>query len=338
MFKFSKDLLRDYFFDRLSIERSDIVKRWFVINGNDADMIKTLSVLWNEIPESIDSAKSQKAFDCFARRVEQTPYGDFRDVPRQLMRRMSSWSLRFAAMLTIPLAIFCIYLFEQSDRPKQWVELHVPYAQTKRVVLPDNSVVWLNAGSKIIYPKRFNRHIRQVFVVGEAYAEVAKDKSRPFYLSVGGVNVRVLGTKFNVKSFPEQSKTEVSLIEGSIDVDVEFNGFSRHFDMTPGNFMSFNHVTGEIESYQFSANDYLSWSDPKSGLYFRNMTLDEISRELERKFDVKIILRSEKIRYEKYFASYINNESLSDILTSLSVNNNFTVRRNGSVIDIYSSK
>ena len=83
---------------------------------------------------------------------------------------------------------------------------------TLRVVLPDGSEVVINSGSKLIYPDRFGPDRRQVFLAGEGYATIAKDPGRPFVMSAGEVDVRVLGTKFNLKSYAEDSEVEVTLV------------------------------------------------------------------------------------------------------------------------------
>lgn len=332
MRQFSKQTLRDFFFGSPTVGDKERIASWF--NADDAEFDNELFVLWNELPESIDRGASEKAFERF--NVSLSRKGEKRiPAQRHPFRRMLDWSLKIAACLVIPLGIYAIYLHAQTQRPKNWIEKHVPYGETLRVTLPDHSTIWLNAGSKIIYPEKFNREIRQVFVTGEAYADIAKDSSRPFYLSAGNVNIKVLGTKFNVKSYPEQAKTEVTLIEGSIALDAEIDGEIRHYTLKPGYYMSFDCRSGAINTDYFSPESYTSWSDAKSGLYFRNQPLEEIVLDLERKFNVQIILRDEQLRHERYFATFVNGESLDDILKFLSMGNSFRYVSQRNVIDIY---
>ena len=334
MHKFSKDFLRDYFFGRLSEEKADKVAEWFADDSCSNELHRELSAIWNDLPEHIDRAVSLDAYERF---LKATSKG--REVGKRgsagFFVKAGRWAVRIAAVAMVPLGIAAIHFNAESQKPKNWIEKQVPYGEKARVVLPDNSVVWLNAGSKIIYPEKFNRNIRQVFVTGEAYAEVDKEQ-RPFYLSAGGVNVKVLGTKFNVKSYPEQSKTEVSLIEGSIALDVlSFDGSVKHYSMAPGSFMSFDRFTGEVKNYRFSPADYLSWSDEHSGFYLRDMSFEEITQELERKFDVRIIIRDEGLKHEHYYASFVNNESLDEILSKLDIHQSYRFKRSDGVVDIY---
>lgn len=334
MQQFSKKTLRNFFFGAPVSDEKEQVCSWFTASGENPEFENELYVIWNELPESIDRTSALNGFERFSASLAHKGIGETAG-RRKTIRRIKEWSVRIAACMVIPLAVFSLYLNGQAQKPKNWIEKHVPYGEKLQVTLPDNSKVWLNAGSKIIYPEKFNREIRQVFVTGEAYADIEKDPSRPFFLSVGNVNVKVLGTKFNVKSYPEQSKTEVSLIEGSISLDVKFDGFTRQYTLEPGNYMSIDHHTGAIDTFQFSPSGYTSWSEENGGLYFRNQTLEEITADLERKFNVKIILRDEQLKHERYFASFVNNESLDDILKFLKLGSSFQYVSNKNVIDIY---
>lgn len=334
MQQFSKKTLRNFFFGIPVSDEKEQVSSWFTAGDENPEFEDELYALWNELPESIDRSSSRKGFERFSASLAHKGIGKGAGSGKTI-RRIKDWTVRIAACMVVPLVVFSLYLNGQTQKPKNWVEKHVAYGEKLQVTLPDNSTVWLNAGSKIIYPETFNRKIRQVFIVGEAYADIEKDPSRPFFLSVGNVNIKVLGTKFNVKSYPEQSKTEISLIEGSISLDVNFNGFSRQYTLKPGNYMSIDHHTGAVDTFQFSPSSYTSWSEENGGLYFRNQTLEEITADLERKFDVKIILRDEQLRHERYFASFVNNESLDDILKFLKLGNSFQYISNKNVIDIY---
>lgn len=89
------------------------------------------------------------------------------------------------------------------------------------VKLPDGTVVWLNAGSKITYGKEFGKEIREVYLTGEGYFDVAHNKEKPFIIHTSSINIKVLGTAFNVKAYPEDKQTETSLIRGSIEVTIK---------------------------------------------------------------------------------------------------------------------
>ena len=86
------------------------------------------------------------------------------------------------------------------------------------MLLPDGSTVWLNAGSRLTYDSLYGTTLREVTLSGEAYFDVVKNPKKPFIIHTGKINIRVLGTVFNVKSYPEEQTIETSLIKGSIEV------------------------------------------------------------------------------------------------------------------------
>jgi len=335
MQNFNSKMLNDFVRGECPEEQAKKIRQWLIRNRETGPFNEVLYALWNETPEITNGSRSQAAFEEFCQNLNPL------DLPaanahsnKNRLRMVFTRLQRIAAVLLIPALMAGYYFYTQSGKPKSWVEVFVAYGQKKEIVLPDQSSVWLNAGSKIIYPEKFNNRMRQVFVSGEAYIDVAHNASKPFYLSVGNINIRVLGTKFNVKSYPEESKTEISLVEGSIALEVSHNGLLKHYQMTPGTCMTFNHYIGETEVFRFSVASYTSWSEG-NGLYFRNLPLEEIVHSLERRFDIQIVIRSESLKHEKYFASFVNNESLPEILDALNINNEMRYVRQGNVVDIY---
>jgi ferric-dicitrate binding protein FerR (iron transport regulator) len=99
-----------------------------------------------------------------------------------------------------------------------WFETVTPYGAQSKVVLPDKSVVWINAGSSLKYNKSFNKINREVYLEGEAYFEVSHDSLKPFIVKSDALDVKVLGTRFNVKAYENDQTVDVCLISGKVDV------------------------------------------------------------------------------------------------------------------------
>ncbi len=298
--------------------------------SGDRETEDELYSIWNGLPESIGRKTALKAY----RRFESTLPGTGRK--KYFFRTFSMWSMRAAACLLLPVSALAVYFGVDKGRPEKWIEEYVAYGDKKKVVLPDSSVIWLNADSRLIYPEDFDGKLRQVFVTGEAYADIRHDAKRPFCLSTGAVDINVLGTRFNVRSYPEMSRTEVSLLEGRISLDVDAGGIRRQYMMTPGCHVSLDNATGEIETYRFVPQEYRSWSDEDTGIYFRDETLEEIAYALERMFDVRIIIRDARLKNQKYYASFVNDESLDEILGHFAMDSSFRFTAKDGVIDIYS--
>lgn len=184
--------------------------------------------------------------------------------------------------------------------------LNVPFGKNFELVLSDGSKVHLNAGSSLRYPIQFvPGKERQVFLKGEAFFDVAKDHSNPFIINSGELNIRVLGTKFNVSAYEEDELTEVVLVEGSVGLYNKNEDFhSESFLLTPGNKGNFNKNNNTIDSQKVITGLYTSWMSGE--LVFRNMTFENILKKMERHYNVSIVNNNSSINKEMFNASFRN--------------------------------
>jgi ferric-dicitrate binding protein FerR (iron transport regulator) len=105
-----------------------------------------------------------------------------------------------------------------AERETFFTEYTVPYGSKSMVILPDSSLIWMNAGSRLRYSSAFNHAEREVFVEGEAYFKVARNEAKPFFVRTSAVTLKVLGTSFNVKAYPEEDLVETTVESGSVQV------------------------------------------------------------------------------------------------------------------------
>ncbi len=225
------------------------------------------------------------------------------------------------------------YLYGEAQRPGEWFEAYAPYGKTLRVVLPDGSEVVINSGSKLIYPDRFGPDRRQVFLAGEGYATIAKDPGRPFVMSAGEVDVRVLGTKFNLKSYAEDSEVEVTLVEGSVEMETKLGGDDRIVRLRPGELVKLDKRTGSTETFDVPTDTYRPVVCG-GGLFFMDKRFDEIVAYLEKRFDVKINVADRALAERRFIASFVNGESLDEMLASFNADEAMRIRREGRIVNI----
>lgn len=230
-------------------------------------------------------------------------------------------------------AVVMFILGARPEEPIQWNEIYAERGKTERIVLPDGTGLWLNSDSKVIYPSRFDDDLRTIFVDGEIYADVVPDKSKPFIVSASGVKVKVFGTKFGVKAFAGNPNVEVALISGSVAVEDEneSNGFSRL--MNPGEMIRYNRQLGTVEDYRIDPETYGSWQN-NHNIRFINQTLEDIASDLERRFDVKILIEDRTLAKTRYYASFINNEGIDKILKALNGNGSMRISKKHDTIVI----
>jgi ferric-dicitrate binding protein FerR (iron transport regulator) len=170
-------------------------------------------------------------------------------------------------------------------------QIIVPYGTRARVVLSDRSVVWLNAGTRLIYPSRFSGDRRAVALTGEAFFEVAKNRDHPFIVKTANYNIKVLGTQFNVSAYPGDDENQTVLTEGSIQLTLgQDRWFNRQIVLKPDELFAYNKKSNSTRIEKVQAEMYTLW---KEGiLRFEKEDLSRIVKKLERFYDIRIDLKN----------------------------------------------
>ena len=201
--------------------------------------------------------------------------------------------------------------------------LTIPYGKTFHLVLSDGTKIHLNAGSSLKYPVKFiHGKERQVFLEGEAFFDVAKDAKHPFIVNSNKLNIRVLGTSFNINSYPEDDNINTVLVEGSVSIYPEDESYKNNTSslLKPGYKASWNKNKKEINLDKVDTNIYTAWT--KGKLIFLDMPFKNIRKKLERKYNVKIINNNEILENNTYNAVF-DIETIEQVLETL--NENFPI-------------
>jgi ferric-dicitrate binding protein FerR (iron transport regulator) len=216
-----------------------------------------------------------------------------------------------------------------------------PGAHSK-IILPDGSTVWLNAGSRLIYNKNFDAAIREVELMGEAYFDVKKDPGRPFVIHAQKMNIKVLGTAFNVKSYPGDKSSETSLIRGLIEVTMNDRPHEKIILHPSEKLVVMNSEHKEkdaVEKKNSAASSVViskinyapadsavietSWIDNR--LIFRNKIFSELAVELERKYGMTFRFEDENAKQLMFDVNF-KNETIHQVLHALQLANPFNYR------------
>jgi len=194
-----------------------------------------------------------------------------------------------------------------------------PYGKRSNITLADGTRVWLNAGSKFAFPQQFNENERKVFLQGEAYFEVTKNKNVPFIVSTDKINVKVYGTQFNVKDLINESETEVVLVEGS--VGLKRNGIKNFLEketkLEPMQKALFDKNSNDmtVES-NVDVTRYISWKD--GYLDFHEENLEKVFNKLSKYYNINF-KPTEKIDLKKQITGKLDlKESLDEVLKVVS--------------------
>lgn len=211
----------------------------------------------------------------------------------------------------------------------------IPYGKKSMIMLSDGTKVWLNAGSQLVYPSVFLRNKREVILVGEAYFDVAKNQDKPFFVRTAELNVRVLGTKFDVSAYPEDDFVSTTLEEGSVGLEIKGKGLlaeDKQIMLTPNQKISLNKATRETTVRVVDVSMYTSW---KEGiLKSESEDLIRLIKKIERYYNIEISLKDPLVAGYKISGKLDLENSAEEVLNiiKLTVPIDWTKKSNGDFI------
>ena len=250
------------------------------------------------------------------------------------------WSMATAAVL-IGLAV-CIQYFNSNknnllDIGNNYNEIVAKRGTKTKIILPDGSQVWLNSDSKLSYGARFNDTIREVSLEGEAYFDVIKDKKRPFVVMTNALNIRVLGTAFNIKSYAQDATIETTLIRGMIEVRKNNEPATKKIVLTPNEKLVYNKseallvrsnneqntIGKKLEALSIST---LSKNIPDSSrvetawiygrLVFDGDSFETLAEKMERWYNIKITIQNQSLSNNR-FSGVFEKENVEEAFKAL---------------------
>ncbi|MDR1402176.1 MAG: FecR family protein [Tannerellaceae bacterium] len=207
-------------------------------------------------------------------------------------------------------------------------ETVVPFGSKTKVILPDKSILWINAGSTVKYSDNRVDNQREVLLEGEAYFEVAPDVLKPFIVKTGNLDVKVLGTSFNVRAYNDEQTIDVALITGKVDVYLnKANNEYGNAKLTPNQMLSYNKETNDMRIAAVHSSDYSAWKD--SQFKFSEQSFTRIARDLERRHNIEIDINSDYLKKEIFTGSFSDNHTLIDILKEIDVDKKYKWTQTG---------
>ncbi|HEX3007683.1 MAG TPA: FecR domain-containing protein [Bacteroidales bacterium] len=244
-----------------------------------------------------------------------------------ISRKLTLW--RYGAVASIVaflgLGIAFLYSLNFSSPKVAYVETKSPLGINTKVVLSDSTVVHLSPGSSLRYPAAFTGQKREIMLNGEAYFEVAKDKEHPFIVQTAHIDIRVFGTKFNVKAFNDDPNFVTTLMEGSVGIsDKNQSGANPPLKLKPNQQAIYDHKTGKIQLRDVDASLYSEWKDGRT--YFENETFVSIVEDIERKYNVSIKIAYEELKHEKFSGIIDKRKTVYQLLDGLGQYGNFSYK------------
>lgn len=226
---------------------------------------------------------------------------------------LDSWEkLRDAGMAIVSDSMSVRYKEEEGVVEEAYNELIVPRGGEYQLQLADGSKIMLNSASRLRYPVNFHGDTREVFLEGEGCFDIRKDTERPFIVRTEQTTVYVTGTLFNVSAYSDDKETEVTLLNGA--VEVKGDGFYESLD--PGKQLVWNPHTRSLAVNEVNAAHFIAWTYGE--FWFEALSLDELLKKLGRWFDVEYEFRDESLKSKRYTGGFRKYDELESILNAIS--------------------
>ena len=308
MSRYISDIIKYFSTHQTSKSLQEKVQRRLAQTADDEACDAAYRELWNETDAT---GMSDEQVDKAWQRTESVLFG------RHQARGRLDW-MRMAAIWLVPILLLgaATYVYFSAGEKVAYYEtvdyVHhfTTYGKCDEVTLPDGSKVWMNGGSLLIYPSHFPRNERKVCLAGEAYFEVAKDAERPFFIDINQLQLKVLGTTFNVSGYPEDPEMTTTLKTGKVEVTV--NQTEKSYILNPGNQLVYHVKSGQVDIHEVNVDDYCKW---RSGaVYINDLGLMETAKILERSYNVKIHILSSKYQHHKLRVHFDSKDSIEHVL------------------------
>lgn len=317
----NEDVLIKFLEQSCSPEELKEVDEWIQASPENRDQLFELERVWSLKNEWLyaQPARIDKAYQAFEK--------------KHFKSHSLHWQtfLKYAAVLFIGilLGIRSYIVFHEHEITEYANQIEVPIGERASLRLSDGTLVWLNSGSRLEYPTHFATDNRQVRLEGEAYFEVQRDEALPFIVQTNALDVKVLGTKFNVSSY-EKEETIVTLKEGKVQVDC--NAGKESYILHPNEQIVYSESKG-AELLQVDANRISSWTT--GDLIFVNEPLEHIVKVLERRFNVKIKIENSVLVNKRFTCTVKQAERADQVLDLLQKTRDLVYEKNNQTYIIY---
>lgn len=334
--EYKKQLILSYIQGEATREEIQLLDQLIRSKHITREEINEIEYLWNTSAEITDKKlfDKEKAWNKVSESLFKQEIPPI-DTKHKNKRNLSSALLKVAAAIVIIASTSIFAYLHLKTAPAEskisefsYLEKISEKGEKVYFTLADGTHVWLNGESKLTYPENFHQSLREVYLEGEAYFDVSHDTAKPFIVKTSHINIRVLGTEFNVTSYPGDEKIETVLVKGK--VKVENTSDKSTLVLEPSHSATFNKKDGSIHKKPANTDIYTSWRGIK--LHFENEAFEDIVIRLEKWYGVDIYVEDEKLKKQR-FSGEFENETLEEVLQIVNYTTRITFfRTDGKII------
>lgn len=324
------EIIRKYLANRFSPDTEERVQRWIIKDKDREEKEKASQEFWDELNVETDSNNTYAALERVNLRIGYNKEHLENIASYQKFSRFTFKFTRVAAVI-VPLLIIAggMFYYLPHFSENNLIKISAAYGEQKHLFLPDSSEVWINAGSSISYPKTFSKDERLVNLNGEAYFSVRRNIQKPFIVETQQLSVKVLGTRFNIKAYPNDEQITTTLTSGKVEVNTSF----QHSQiLNPNEQLTYNKQTSAIKISEVNATDAESWITGQ--LIFTNANFEEIFQTLERRYDIVIDNKTNISTSKRYTVKFRKGESIDKVMDILADIIGFDYQQDGNRIVI----
>ena len=310
------ELIANYLTEGLDKNALDELKTWIAASAeNQQYFIRQREIWFSAVSREAASVYDKdKAFENFRNRVESQK--EIQSTSRRGFSLSALW--RYAAVVAIIIAVGCISYWQGEVNVKDTfadISVEAPLGSKTKLYLPDGTLVWLNAGSRMTYSQGFGVDNRKVELEGEGYFEVKRNEKIPFFVKTKDLQLQVLGTKFNFRDYPEDHEVVVSLLEGKVGLNNLLRE-EKEAVLSPDERAVLNKANGLLTVESVTASNASQWTD--GYLFFDEELLPDIAKELERSYNVKIHIANDSLKTFPFYGNFVRREqNIQEVLEAL---------------------
>ena len=310
------ELIANYLTEGLDKNALDELKTWIAASAeNQQYFIRQREIWFSAVSREAASVYDKdKAFENFRNRVESQK--EIQSTSRRGFSLSALW--RYAAVVAIIIAVGCISYWQGEVNVKDTfadISVEAPLGSKTKLYLPDGTLVWLNAGSRMTYSQGFGVDNRKVELEGEGYFEVKRNEKIPFFVKTKDLQLQVLGTKFNFRDYPEDHEVVVSLLEGKVGLNNLLRE-EKEAVLSPDERAVLNKANGLLTVESVTASNASRWTD--GYLFFDEELLPDIAKELERSYNVKIHIANDSLKTFRFYGNFVRREqNIQEVLEAL---------------------
>ena len=298
------DLLAGYFQGTLTQQEQEEVEEWIKASEENR-MLARKACRLEQYVSQYSIAESRREADLL-RLAEANISGT---------RRNKLWGKVFRSIGNAAVAALMLVLgyFIYSEK-ETYIKVSTVNGEVASYILPDQTKVWLNTNSTLLYPESFKGGRRHVKLEGEAFFDVARDERHPFVVSARDCEIEVLGTQFEVSAYPDSPEFQATLVSGSVRFIDKTRHGRRSTDLFPGQRLSLDLSTGVSKVSYVDTESLTSWRTGQ--INFNHVPLSDVLRIIGNNFGVRFVISGDKLLDETYTGSFFN-QTLDEVLSTL---------------------